>query len=36
MRFNTNALQHECWLKDPDGYVVVLAGPSAYEKRAAE
>lgn len=24
---NTNAQQREIWLRDPDGYVVVLAGP---------
>ncbi len=36
-RFNQNAQQRECWMRDPDGYVVVLAGPSDYdEKRAAE
>lgn len=29
--FNPNANQHEIWLKDPDGYVVVLAGPSEHE-----
>ena len=23
---NTNANHRECWLRDPDGYVVVLAG----------
>ena len=26
-RFNPNAGHHECWLRDPDGYVVVIAGP---------
>lgn len=25
---NPNAGQHEIWLRDPDGYLVVLAGPS--------
>ena len=25
-RFNPNAGHHECWLRDPDGYVVVVAG----------
>lgn len=24
---NVNAKHRECWLRDPDGYVVVLAGP---------
>jgi catechol 2,3-dioxygenase-like lactoylglutathione lyase family enzyme len=24
---NPNARQWECWLRDPDGYTVVLAGP---------
>jgi catechol 2,3-dioxygenase-like lactoylglutathione lyase family enzyme len=24
---NPNARQFECWLRDPDGYTVVLAGP---------
>ena len=24
---NPNANHRECWLRDPDGYVVVLAGP---------
>lgn len=31
---NPNALQHEIWLRDPDGYRVVLAGPSGYRLRA--
>jgi catechol 2,3-dioxygenase-like lactoylglutathione lyase family enzyme len=26
-RWNANARQHECWLRDPDGYVVVFARP---------
>jgi len=30
---NPNAGQHEIWLRDPDGYRVVLAGPSAYRPR---
>jgi catechol 2,3-dioxygenase-like lactoylglutathione lyase family enzyme len=24
---NPNARQWECWLRDPDGYIIVLAGP---------
>lgn len=24
---NPNAQQHEVWLRDPDGYVIVIAGP---------
>jgi catechol 2,3-dioxygenase-like lactoylglutathione lyase family enzyme len=31
---NPNALQAELWLRDPDGYLVVLAGPSEYRPRA--
>ena len=31
---NPNAKQHEIWLRDPDGYLVVLAGPSEYRPRA--
>jgi len=31
---NPNALQQEIWLRDPDGYLVVLAGPSEYRPRA--
>ena len=31
---NPNALQQELWLRDPDGYLVVLAGPSEYRPRA--
>lgn len=27
---NPNARQRELWLRDPDGYLVVLAGPSEY------
>ena len=30
---NPNAKQHEIWFKDPDGYLVVLAGPSDYRPR---
>lgn len=30
---NPNARQQELWLRDPDGYLVVLAGPSAYRPR---
>jgi hypothetical protein len=30
---NPNARQQEIWLRDPDGYVVVLAGPSGYRLR---
>lgn len=26
-RVNPNARHLECWMRDPDGYVVVLAGP---------
>jgi hypothetical protein len=31
---NPNAKQREIWLRDPDGYVVVVAGPSEYRPRA--
>ena len=31
---NPNARQHEIWMRDPDGYLVVLAGPSEYRPRA--
>src|SRR5688572_4452096 len=31
---NPNAQQQEIWLRDPDGYLVVLAGPSEYRPRA--
>ena len=31
---NPNAKQREIWLRDPDGYLVVLAGPSEYRPRA--
>jgi predicted enzyme related to lactoylglutathione lyase len=30
---NPNARQQEIWLRDPDGYLVVLAGPSEYRPR---
>ena len=30
---NPNAKQREIWFRDPDGYLVVLAGPSAYRPR---
>ena len=30
---NPNAKQSELWLRDPDGYLVVLAGPSAWRPR---
>jgi catechol 2,3-dioxygenase-like lactoylglutathione lyase family enzyme len=30
---NPNALQQEIWVRDPDGYLVVLAGPSDYRRR---
>ncbi len=31
---NPNARQQEIWVRDPDGYLVVLAGPSEYRLRA--
>jgi catechol 2,3-dioxygenase-like lactoylglutathione lyase family enzyme len=31
---NPNARQRELWLRDPDGYTVVLAGESEYRRRA--
>ena len=31
---NPNAQQQEIWLRDPDGYLVVLAGESAYRPRS--
>jgi catechol 2,3-dioxygenase-like lactoylglutathione lyase family enzyme len=31
---NPNAKHRELWLRDPDGYTVVLAGPSEYRPRA--
>ena len=30
---NPNAKQREIWIRDPDGYLVVLAGPSEYRPR---
>ena len=30
---NPNAKHRELWLRDPDGYTVVLAGPSEYRPR---
>lgn len=33
VQLNTNAKQKEIWVRDPDGYVVVLAGPSEYRPR---
>lgn len=30
---NPNAKQSEIWLRDPDGYLVVLAGPSKWRPR---
>jgi catechol 2,3-dioxygenase-like lactoylglutathione lyase family enzyme len=30
---NPNAHQQEIWVRDPDGYLVVLAGPSDYRPR---
>jgi catechol 2,3-dioxygenase-like lactoylglutathione lyase family enzyme len=31
---NPNARHEEIWVRDPDGYLVVLAGPSDYRPRA--
>lgn len=31
---NPNANQQEIWLRDPDGYLVVVAGPSEYRPRS--
>lgn len=31
---NPNAKQDEFWFRDPDGYLVVLAGPSEYRPRS--
>jgi catechol 2,3-dioxygenase-like lactoylglutathione lyase family enzyme len=31
---NPNARQQEIWIRDPDGYLVVLAGPSEYRPRS--
>lgn len=33
VRTNPNARQQEIWLRDPDGYLVVVAGPSDYRPR---
>ena len=30
---NPNALQQELWLRDPDGYLAVIAGPSEWRPR---
>jgi predicted enzyme related to lactoylglutathione lyase len=30
---NPNARHQEIWIRDPDGYVVVVAGPSEYRPR---
>jgi hypothetical protein len=30
---NPNALQPEIWVRDPDGYLVVIAGESEYRPR---
>ena len=30
---NRYAMHMEVWLRDPDGYRVVVAGPSAYDKQ---
>ncbi len=32
-QMNENAKQLELWLRDPDGYTVVIAGPSEYRPR---
>jgi catechol 2,3-dioxygenase-like lactoylglutathione lyase family enzyme len=34
VHMNPNAKQREIWVRDPDGYLVVLAGPSEYRPRA--
>jgi catechol 2,3-dioxygenase-like lactoylglutathione lyase family enzyme len=34
VHLNPNAKQPEIWLRDPDGYLVVLAGESAYRPRS--
>ena len=34
VRTNPNARQQEIWLRDPDGYLVVVAGPSEYRPRS--
>jgi len=33
VHLNPNARQQEIWLRDPDGYLVVVAGPSEYRPR---
>ncbi len=33
---NVYAKQMECWLRDPDGYRVVIAGPSQYPRQPVE
>jgi catechol 2,3-dioxygenase-like lactoylglutathione lyase family enzyme len=33
---NPNARQPEIWVRDPDGYLVVLAGPSEYRQRVTD
>jgi catechol 2,3-dioxygenase-like lactoylglutathione lyase family enzyme len=33
VHMNPNAKQQELWLRDPDGYLVVVAGPSEYRPR---
>jgi hypothetical protein len=34
VHLSPNALQQEIWVRDPDGYLVVIAGPSEYRPRA--
>ncbi len=34
VHINPNAKQPELWVRDPDGYVVVVAGPSEYRPRS--
>lgn len=33
VELNPNAKQREIWIRDPDGYLVALAGPSEYRPR---
>ena len=33
VHLNPNAQQQELWLRDPDGYLVVVAGPAGYRPR---
>jgi catechol 2,3-dioxygenase-like lactoylglutathione lyase family enzyme len=33
VHLNPNAKQEELWLRDPEGYLVVLAGPSEWRRR---